>query len=234
VAVDVRYGVDGWPYLAALSGAVGALGLVSVVCARRRPAAATVFGLAAAAAAVPSTLGWYYVLRGKHAIRDRLLDEVAWTGDEVVADFGAGAGLLTVGAARRTLGPVHAVDLFISRDLSSNSADRLRQNATREGVGDRVVVHVRDVRDTGLLTASVEVVLSTLCLHNLAEPAARRAALDEAVRVLRPGGIVAMSDLAHVDDEYAPHLRSRGLTIIRTGPVRGTFPRQRLLVARKP
>lgn len=229
-----RYGVDGWPYLAALCGVAVGSAAGAAASAGRRPAAAVVLGATAVAAAVPASLGAHYVLRGKHALRDRLLDDVAWTGDEVVVDLGAGAGLLAVGAAHRTRGPVHAVDLFVGTDLSGNSAARLRDNATREDVAGRVVVHARDVRDTGLPDASVDVVLSTRCLHNLAEPAARRAALDEAARVLRPGGTLALSDLAHVDDEYAPHLRAAGFLDIRVGRATGTFPTQRFLVARAP
>jgi len=44
---------------------------------------------------------------------------------------------------------------------------------------------------------------------------------------------VVISDLAHVDDEYAPHLRSLGFGVVRSERVR-YFPPQRLLVARRP
>jgi arsenite methyltransferase len=127
---------------------------------------------------------------------------------------------------------VHAVDLFVATDLSGNSADRLQGNVAHDGVAERVVVHRRDVRDTGLPDASVDVVVSTLCLHNLAGPDARRAAPDEAAGILRPGGTVALSDLAHVDDGYAGHLRSRGFRITRSGRAPGTFPAQQILVAK--
>jgi arsenite methyltransferase len=94
-------------------------------------------------------------------------------------------------------------------------------------------VHRTDVGATGLPGSCADVVLSSLCLHNLADAGARAAALDEVVRILRPGGTVVVTDLAHVRDEYAPHLERRGLTV-RTQRVPATFPPQRLLVARRP
>ena len=196
----LRYGVGGWPYVAGLSAAAAGLAVTAGVL-RRRPVTAALLAAGAAAAAIPAALGARYVLAGKLSLRDRLLAEIAWRGDEVVADLGARAGLLAVGAARRTTGTVHAIDLFIGKDLLGNSERRLRANAAFEGVADRIQVHRQDVRATGLPAGSVDVVFSSLCLHNLGSQADRRAALDEIMRILRPGGTVVISDLAHVDDE---------------------------------
>lgn len=233
MARATRYGIDGWPYLAGFGTATLALGAAGVA-TRHRPPLGLGLLAGAAACAVPTALGTRYVTHGKFALRDRLLDTWDWRGDETVVDLGAGTGLLALGALHRTRGRAHAVDLFIGRDLSRNSSHVLRANADAEGVRDRLVVHRRDVRDTGLPTGHADVVVSSLCLHNLAARADREAALSEAVRLLAPGGGLLLSDLAHVDDEYAPFLRSRGVTVLRTAGVPGTFPRQRLLVARAP
>ncbi|WP_157647477.1 class I SAM-dependent methyltransferase [Actinomycetospora chiangmaiensis] len=228
-----RYGIDGWPYLLGLSGLTVGLATVAAGSIRTRPTLAVSAALAAGVTAVPAVWGGHYVLRGKHTLRDRLLDEVPWSGDEVVVDLGAGAGLLAVGAAHRTHGPVHAVDLFVPTDLSGNSADRLRDNAERENVAHRVRVHRCDIREVDLPDAGVDVVLSTLCLHNLAHVSERRAALDEAVRLVRPEGTLVISDLAHVEDEYAPHLRAAGFDV-RVERATATFPPQHYIVARAP
>jgi arsenite methyltransferase len=220
----LRYGIDGWPYLLGLTAtAVGG----AVVGPRRR--AGFFF---AALAAGPAALGWRYALRGKLRLRDAVLDAVEWRGDEDVVDLGAGAGLLAIGAALRTRRPVVALDLFIAKDLLGNGEDRLRRNAARAGVTLDVVR--ADVRAQPLPDTSADVVLSTLCLHNLPDAEGREHALRELVRVLRPRGTVVLADLAHVDDEYAPALRRAGLRVETRGRIRGTFPPQRLLIARRP
>jgi SAM-dependent methyltransferase len=220
--------VDGWPWLAGLSLAATGLAVLAPAVPRVRRVAA----IAALVPAVPAALGLRYVAVGKHRLRDRLLDEVAWHGDEQVVDLGAGTGLLALSAALRTHGTVHAVDLFIGKDLSGNGPLRLASKARIVGVADRLQVHRVDVRATGLPTAVADVVLSSLCLHNLPEATERAAALDEAVRLLRPGGTLVLSDLAHVEDEYAPHLRGAGMSVC-TARAPATFPPQRVLVGRR-
>lgn len=230
-----RYGVDGLPYLIGLGAVVLGAGLPGLLGACRGAGRLRQLSLAGivigAAAAVPVTLGLTYVTTGKRALRDRMLDAVRWRGDEIVADIGSGSGLLGIGAAKRTSATVHCVDLFIAKDLSGNTAERLRANAELEGVADRVVVHHEDVRHTSLAAGSVDVVLSTLCLHNIPTPTGRREAIGELTRILRPGGTIVISDLAHVDREYAPLLRSGGLEVRVSGRLAATFPPQRLLVA---
>jgi SAM-dependent methyltransferase len=212
---------------------LGVLGLRKSWGVQLRLSSAALLALGASAAA-PALLGLHYVTRGKLALRDRLLDAVPWHGDDVVVDIGAGRGLLAIGAAHRTNAPVHCVDLFIGKDLSGNSPDRLLANAAIEGVADRLVIHREDATTLSLPNACVDVVLSTLCLHNITDPGARIQALDHIVRVLSPGGTVVISDLAHVREEYAPHLAAAGLDIQSVTRAAGTFPPQRILIARKP
>ncbi|HEY6744378.1 MAG TPA: class I SAM-dependent methyltransferase [Mycobacteriales bacterium] len=222
-----RYGVDGWPYLAGLAAATAALGSAALAAPRLRKAA----GAAALVPGVPAVLGLRYVLVGKLRLRDLLLGQVDWRGDEEVVDLGTGTGLLAIGAAKRTRGAVHAVDLFVSKDLSNNGPERLARNSLLDGVPERLHVHRVDVRATGLPDGAADVVVSSLCFHNLPEQHESTAALDEAVRLLRPGGTLVLSNLAHVEDEYAPHLRAAGFSVL-TSRAPATFPPQKLLVAR--
>ncbi|MFX5747261.1 class I SAM-dependent methyltransferase, partial [Acinetobacter baumannii] len=89
-----------------------------------------------------------------------------------------------------------------------------------------------DARSLSFDDATFDVVVSMLCIHNIDGEPGRARALDEMVRVLRPGGAIVLADLAGIDS-YAKHLRGVGLEVETTGIARGTFPFQRLLVARK-
>jgi hypothetical protein len=71
-------------------------------------------------------------------------------------------------------------------------------------------------------------VLSTWCLHDIADPSARVRALDQVVRVLALGKTVVISDLAHVRDEYARHL------VAAAGRVRRRPCRRRAGASREP
>jgi ubiquinone/menaquinone biosynthesis C-methylase UbiE len=54
--------------------------------------------------------------------------------------------------------------------------------------------------------ASFDVVTSALAIHNIESLAGRYRALDEAIRVLRPGGQLFIADLTPMTKKYAAHL----------------------------
>ena len=101
------------------------------------------------------------------------------------------------------------VDLWRSVDQSGNSIDAARLNAAAEGVADRVDLHTGDMTAMPFADDSFDVVLSSLAIHNI--PRARRGkAIDEAVRVLRPGGRLVILDIRGTKS-HAAQLRDLGM-----------------------
>lgn len=171
---------------------------------------------------------------GKLRARDRLLDGVHLTGAEAVLDVGCGHGLLLIGAAKRlSTGHAMGVDLWSQADQHANSPAATIANAQAEGVLDRVSVRDGDMRSLPLEDASIDVVISSLAIHNVPSASGRALAIREIARVLRPSGRVALMDIAHVGD-YAKELEAAGLTVTRRGFTPWIFPPTRELYAEKP
>jgi ubiquinone/menaquinone biosynthesis C-methylase UbiE len=99
-------------------------------------------------------------------------------------------------------------------DQTGNCADRTHVNAALENVADRVAVHTADITDLPFEDSSVDVIVSSLVIHNIATSAARAKAVSEAARVLRPGGRLAIADL-WATNRYAGQLRELGFTDVR-------------------
>lgn len=154
---------------------------------------------------------------GKVRERERLLDHVAWRGDESVLDVGCGRGLMLVGAARRlTTGRAVGVDIWQAEDLSGNRPEATLENAEREGVRERVEVRTADMRKLPFDDASFDVVVSCAAIHNLYDAGDRRRAIEEIARVLRPGGRAVIDDIRH-GGEYAAVFAERGCAVERKG-----------------
>lgn len=152
---------------------------------------------------------------GKLRERDRLLDLVAWSGDEQVLDAGCGRGLMLVGAAKRlTTGQAIGVDVWSQVDQSENCPDAALENARLEGVSEKVTIETADVRSLPFSDGSFDVVLSHWVVHNLPSREDRATAVRELVRVLRPGGTLVLADI-HFQADYLSILRDMDLHEVR-------------------
>jgi SAM-dependent methyltransferase len=148
---------------------------------------------------------------GKFVVWSRILADLHLRGDEEVLDLGCGRGaLLTMVAELLPAGRAVGIDLWRT-DQSGNSAAATLRNAELEGVADRVEVRTGDVTKLPFADDGFDLVVSNLVLHNLPTADGRRAALDEAVRVLRPGGRIVIGDLLHTAD-YRARLGELGLS----------------------
>ena len=151
---------------------------------------------------------------GKIQQRERLFGLIDWSKARRVLDVGCGRGLLLVGAATRLTpgGMVVGIDLWQAADLAGNQHSATLENASREGVRERVQVVTGDMRAIPLATGSVDLVISSMAVHNVPGAEGRSRSIGEIARVLKPGGKVLIQDMRHISD-YADDLQANGLTV---------------------
>jgi arsenite methyltransferase len=176
-----------------------------------------------------------YAFVGKVRTRDRILALANLRGNETVLDVGTGAGLLLIGAAKRTpRGKVIGIDLWASKDLSNNAVATTLRNVAVEGVADRIEVLTGDARELAFPEASFDRAVSLLCIHNIEDKADQARACREIARVLKPGGRVVIGDYVPTH-AYAAAFADAGLTVVQSKPAFGVaLSLMWLLVADKP
>jgi arsenite methyltransferase len=174
-----------------------------------------VFGVFSAACAFFAAVGIVASKFGKFRVRDALMSRIAWRGNERVLDVGCGHGLLLVAAAKRlTSGRAIGIDIWSQVDQGDNHPENTARNARVEGVADRVEIRDGDARKLDFPNESFDVVVSSLALHNITEKAERDQAIREIVRVLKPGGQVAIYDIKYIS-EYQQIFLASGMEQVR-------------------
>lgn len=132
---------------------------------------------------------------------------------EVVVDLGSGGGLDVFLAAKK-VGPTGKA---IGIDMTPGMVERARANAKKQGLTN-VEFHLATIDELPLPDASVDCVISN-CVINLAPD--KNAVLREIFRVLKPGGRVAVSDIA-LKKELPPEVGQDLLAYV--GCVAGAVP----------
>lgn len=176
----------------------------------------------------------FYVTRGKQYQRDKMLAMYVWRGDEQVLDVGCGRGLLLAGAAKRVpRGHATGIDVWSQEDMAGNSEQATRRNLELEGVAGRCTLVSAPAQAMPFADASFDVVVSNLCLHNIYDKTARKTAVAEIARVLKPGGVAVLADYRHTG-QYARQLEHLGFGVTRRWGSLSAFPPLRVVEARRP
>jgi SAM-dependent methyltransferase len=117
---------------------------------------------------------------------------------------------------------------------SSHRGQASIANAQAEGVAERVELCDGDARQLPFNEQTFDVVVSSLALHNFPGAVGRAAAVGEIVRVLKPGGRVALLDFRNTS-KYAAALAAAGLGDVHRSRRRfGMYPPVRVVTATKP
>jgi len=165
------------------------------------------------AALLLCSVGFFFhtTRRGKFLVWRELLDGLRLRGDERILDLGCGRGAVLLSAARRlTTGHAVGADIWSRTDQSGNSPRTAKENAEIEGVQNRVALTTADMAALPFPAATFDLVVSNVAIHNIRGLHRRLIAVDEAVRVLRPGGRLLIADLRSTAS-YATRLETLGM-----------------------
>jgi SAM-dependent methyltransferase len=134
-------------------------------------------------------LGWvvmYFLFRA-HELLTLPTAEFLPGGEGSVLDLGCGAGRTSIMIGRaRPEARITAIDDFSAPYISDHGEARLQRNLALTGVAERVTVQRADMLDLPFDDGSFDAAVSSYALDHLQDRIPR--ALEEAQRVLRPGG----------------------------------------------
>jgi arsenite methyltransferase len=175
-------------------------------------------------------LVWRYRGSVRYQARDQIVAAVPWRGDEWVLDVPTGSGFMLLGCATKlTTGKAIGVDLWLP-GYGGGTADRFLNNIRAEGLSDRAECRTMDARHMTFEDATFDVAISSFGVSHIGRNAAERAqVIRDLLRVLKPGGTLALYDMAPGVNESLRTLRQLGVTDVRQ---RGLLVK--LLIARKP
>jgi len=139
-----------------------------------------------------------------------IVDAIGLEEGMVVADIGAGTGLLTAEIAKRVgkRGEVFAVDIVPA------FLERIRERAIADGLTNVTVVRGEE-RATGLAPASLDLAFMCDTYHHIEYPQAYMSSLFQ---TLRPGATLVLIDMKRTEGHASPailrHVRATKETVI--------------------
>lgn len=149
--------------------------------------------------------------RARLSARRKMMETVVWRGDEMVLDVGCGNGFLLLEAAKHlTTGKAIGIDVW-QDGAGGQSADAVWRNARIEAITDKIDLQNVDARTMPFERETFDVIVSSLALHHMGSNANREQALQEMIRVLKPGGMILLYDMFPIIGQAAAMMRQHGL-----------------------
>lgn len=134
------------------------------------------------------------------------LAEIGVNEGRVVLDFGCGSGTYTIPAAKLVGegGRVYALD------ISRRALDRMEEKAEQEGLKNIVRIEASGDEEISLEDKTIDLMLLIDVLYEIDD---REALFEEACRILKPGGVVAIYPMHLAAEEVEGLATSRGLNL---------------------
>ncbi len=210
IPTSIRY-VLGAGLFSGLAGLV----LTFTVPETQRPIAYSLLIVGVLAAVLTLLLVTVTGSRGRLRARQTIMNAITWRGDEKVLDVGCGNGFLLLEAAKHlTSGQAIGIDIW--QDVAGRqNADILRRNAQIEGVTSRIDLKNVDARAMPFEVETFDVILSSLALHHMGTGSDREQALQEMIRVLKPGGVILLYDMFPMIGQAAAAMRQHGFSRVK-------------------
>lgn len=131
---------------------------------------------------------------GRQRVLDQVLDSLQLQGSERVLDAGSAGGQLGLAAARR----LKSGKVIALGETSENEAPR--ELAKNEGLGDKIRFESADLSKLSYSAANFDCVVASQLTTHLGGAPQRQQAVSELLRVLKPGGRIALHEIGGTAD----------------------------------
>ena len=138
-------------------------------------------------------------------VQGKLLDHVLsfldWNGQGRLLDIGCGSGAMTIKAAKK-YPQAQATGMDYWGPGWDYAKSQCEQNAQIECVADRVFFQKGDAAHLDFRDNTFDAAISNFVFHEVRTQSDKTALIREALRVIKPGGVFAFSDVYHSKSAY--------------------------------
>lgn len=134
-------------------------------------------------------------------ILDNVVNHLKWDGEGTLLDIGCGSGAMAIKAAKRyPKARVVGMDYWgIGWDYAKSQCER---NAKIEQVSDRVHFQKGDASKLDFPDGTFDAAISNFVFHEVRSQPDKLALIQEALRVIKPGGVFSFEDVFFSKSDY--------------------------------